>query len=163
MSKFKDLYAGAFFLCLSAVIYAASYAIHLTKADPIGPQFFPRLVAFAMAALSFPLIWKGLAALKAKSGGSAASESKKAKKPIGYAFLLSIALLVGYMLLVEHIGFILMSIVYLFCQIVLISPKEDLNKRHYVLFGAIALVVPVALYFVFYYAFNIFLPAGILG
>lgn len=157
MSKFKDLIAGAIFLCLSLIIYIGSNYIRVTKEDPLGPQFFPRLVAFSIAALSIVLIVKGAAQLRA-------GKQKKGKKPMDLkSFLLTSAILIAYMLLVDKVGFILVSVAYLFLQIILITPKEDLTKRNYVIFGAASLVIPVGLYFVFYYAFNIFLPPGILG
>ena len=163
MTKFRDLIGGVFFLAFSVFIYALSYQIHMTKADPVGPQFFPRLVALLMAVLALASIVRSVLRLRAhKAVASAGTDTQKPGRPTNYAFPFTILLLIGYMLLIDTIGFILLSIPYLFVQIYLISPQEDLQKKNLLLNGIVALVVPIALYYLFYHAFGIFLPPGLL-
>ena len=160
MTKFRDLIGGVFFLAFSVFIYALSYQIHMTKADPVGPQFFPRLVGLLMAALALASIVRSVLRLRAQN--AIAAETKKSDRPADYAFPLTILLLIGYMLLIAKVGFILLSIPYLFIQIYLISPKEELQKKNLLINGIVSIVVPIALYYLFYHAFGIFLPPGFL-
>lgn len=166
MAKFRELIGGVVFLGVSAFIYALSYQIHMTKADPIGPQFFPRLVALFMAVLSIVSIMRSL--LRMREQGNkvrnvpAGAESIKLRYAPNYAFLFTILLLIGYMLLIEKVGFIPLSIVYLYIQIYLVSPREELQRKNLVINGVISVIVPIALYYLFYHAFGIFLPPGIL-
>jgi putative tricarboxylic transport membrane protein len=167
MAKFRELFSGVAFFAFSIFLYALSYQIKMTKADPIGPQFFPRLVALLIALLSILSIVRGISQIrernmKSKRVANSDDKTKASYKP-NYSFLFSILLLIAYMLFIQKIGFILLSIVYLFFQIYLISPKEELKRRNLIIYGIISVCVPIALYFVFYNAFNIFLPPGILG
>ncbi len=162
----KDFYSGIFFLLFSIFLYVLSYAIKMTKADSLGPQFFPRLVALFMAILSIVVIvngYKGMKEEKNKEQSGSNQPSKAPEKIDKLSLLFSSILLIGYALLIDTLGFMITSALYLFFQIYLISPPELLKKKNLVINGVISIVVPVALYFIFYRAFNIFLPTGIFG
>jgi len=78
--------------------------------------------------------------------------------------ILTIVLLAGYFLLLEYVGFIILTTIYLFCQIFLLLPKGSIkNKRYLTIATIISIVAPVCIYMLFYKVFMIFLPAGLLG
>lgn len=160
MTKFRDLAGGVFFLAFSVFIYAVSYQIRLTKADPLGPQFFPRMVAILIGALAIASIVRSLLRLREKIAIVAGGGNNNTNTRL--SFWGTIVLLIAYMLLVEKVGFIVLSIIYLYLQIYLVSPRDDLQKRNFVINGVVSIVVPLALYYLFYHAFGIFLPPGIL-
>jgi putative tricarboxylic transport membrane protein len=139
-----------------------SFSIHASTAESLGPAFFPRVVAFCMAALSIGLIFKNIKALQ-KAKGKVETVTEKKPFKMNYSLLFSALLLIAYMILVNTIGFIIMSIIYIFCQIILISAKEDLNKKYYIIYAVVAVVTPIVLYYVFYNFLGVFLPTGILG
>lgn len=56
-----------------------------------------------------------------------------------------------------------MQTVYLFAQITILAPKEKRGIKGIILFAVIAVVVCVAVYFIFRFGLNVMLPAGILG
>ena len=157
MAKYRDLIGGVFFLAFAVFIYALSYQIHMTQADPVGPQFFPRLVALFMGVLALISISRSVLRLRQLTPAVAAK-----KGGFSIALLLTVLLLIAYTLLIEKVGFIILSTIYLYLQILLISPKEELQKRNLVINAVVAIVVPIALYYLFYHAFGIFLPAGLL-
>ena len=64
MAKYRDLIGGVFFLAFAVFIYALSYQIHMTQADPVGPQFFPRLVALFMGVLALISISRSVLRLR---------------------------------------------------------------------------------------------------
>jgi len=162
MGKYKPIMPGAVFLVISVFIYALSYQIHMTSVESLGPQFFPRIVAISMAVLSIASILMNLKKIEAVPV-KPSNQKDKSKKTYAKEFYLTIMLLILYALLLHTVGFVLLSIVYLFCQILLVSPKEDFNRKKFILFGAISVVIPIGLYYLFYHAFDIFLPVGILG
>ncbi|MBE2294120.1 MAG: tripartite tricarboxylate transporter TctB family protein [Phycisphaerales bacterium] len=157
MAKYRDLIGGVFFLAFAVFIYALSYQIHMTQADPVGPQFFPRLVALFMGVLALISISRSVLRLR-KADPTATAK----KGSFSIALLLTALLLIAYTLLIEKVGFIILSAIYLYLQILLISPKEELQKHNLVINAVVAIVVPIALYYLFYHAFGIFLPAGLL-
>ncbi|MDR2589266.1 MAG: tripartite tricarboxylate transporter TctB family protein [Spirochaetales bacterium] len=155
----KNIISGFFFLALSVFIYAVSYTIKLVKADSLGPQFFPRLVSFIMAQLAVYLI--AVNALRLRR-----NREKTEKKifKLNIPLIVTSVLLVAYGLLINSLGFIVTTMLYLFVQIYMLLPLECLKKRSYMIITAcVSLLTPVFIYYLFYMAFNIFLPVGILG
>ena len=75
----------------------------------------------------------------------------------------TIAAFTVYVFVIEPAGFLLSSIVYLFAQITILAPKEKRGIKGIILFAVIAVVVCVAVYFIFRFGLNVMLPAGILG
>jgi len=62
-----------------------------------------------------------------------------------------------YVLLLEPLGFLISSILYVFCQILNLCPKNDVNI---VKFAVIAVVSSVIIYFTFRNGLHLMLPAG---
>lgn len=156
----KDQLSGLVFLAFSIFLYAGSYAIKMSKADSLGPQFFPRIVAIVMGVLSVIQIF-GSTRKNLKEKGK-----KVEKKPFTFnlPLLLSIVLLVGYYFLLKPVGFIPLTIVYLFCQMYLLFPRGSYKEKKLLIISiCTSVAVPIAVYYLFYYGFQIFLPAGILG
>ncbi|MBQ4468858.1 MAG: tripartite tricarboxylate transporter TctB family protein [Synergistaceae bacterium] len=154
----KDKLSGLVFLAFSIFVYAASYSIRTTKADSIGPQFFPRMVAIIMGILAIIQIFTAFT----RDKDNKESGSK------GFAFnwplILSIALLIAYCYFLKEVGFIVLTTIYLFCQIYLLFPEGSFANKKLLLISIVAsLAVPAGIYYLFYYGFQIFLPAGILG
>ncbi len=165
----KDLCAGIFFILFAAFLYVESFAINMSKADALGPQFFPRMVAAAITILAVVLILKSFAEVRAEKAQKAekteenAGEKPKAFSVNGY-LLLTMALLVAYFLLVKEVGFVVLTALYLFCQMFVLLPRGSYKKVKYlVIVGVASVLVPTGIYLLFYKVFQIFLPAGILG
>lgn len=156
----KDQLSGLVFLAFSIFLYAASYSIKMSKADSLGPQFFPRIVAIIMGVLSVVQIFASTRKTLQEKG------QKAVKKPfsLNYPLLLSIALLIAYYLLLKPVGFIPLTIVYLLCQMYLLFPRGSFKEKKLLNISvATSVLVPIAVYYLFYYGFQIFLPPGILG
>lgn len=162
MEKYKPILPGMTFLAISIFIYALSYQIHMTSVESLGPQFFPRIVAVSMAVLSIASVLRNFSKVKTAPAKPAAGKDKS-ENSYAREFYLTVALLILYALLIQIVGFVVLSVFYLFFQILLVSPKEDINRKKMILFGVISVVTPIGLYYLFYHAFDIFLPVGILG
>ena len=161
----KDLCSGIFFMVFAIFLYVESYAIKMSKADALGPQFFPRMVAVAITILAVVLILKSVAAIRAEKAEAKEPAAEKAGKlSWNTPLILTMALLCGYFLLVEEVGFIVLTTIYLFCQIFLLLPKGSVrNIKRLVIVAVVSPTVSVGVYMLFYKVFSIFLPAGILG
>ncbi|MEH1740617.1 MAG: tripartite tricarboxylate transporter TctB family protein [Fusobacterium varium] len=152
--NYKDLGAGIFFLLFSIIIYTQSLKINVTVGDIMGPRFFPQLVSIIMGILSFILI---VASFKSEEKSGKIFENK-------LSMIMTLIILLMYAILLEIVGFVILTIFYLFIQILLLLPKEYLrNKKYLVITGFVAIITPIFLYLLFYNVFSIFLPAGILG
>lgn len=159
----KDQVSGLIFLAFSIFMYWGSYAsIKMTRADSMGPQFFPRVVAIAIGILALMQIFSSTKKnLKEKAEGG---KAEKKAFTWNWPLLASIALLVAYYFLLKPVGFIPMTIIYLFCQMYLLFPKGSWKERKLLIISiCTSVLTPFAIYYMFYYGFSIFLPAGILG
>ncbi len=73
----------------------------------------------------------------------------------------SFIVLTIYVALMDSIGFVPMTIIYLFCQILVLTPKHNWKKT-YVPALIIGVVAAIVLYYIFRYHLNVLLPQGIL-
>jgi len=81
-------------------------------------------------------------------------------EPVDYGTTLkTIALVVAYMALLTPVGFLVMTVVYLFLQFVVLTPAG--RKPGYAAYAVIAVVTSVAVYALFRYAFDVVLPVGL--
>lgn len=152
--NYRDLGTGLFFMIFAIIMYQQSYSIVITVHDAMGPRFFPQLVSILMGILSIILI--------ITSFNSSLESGKKFENKS--SLLITIIILILYALFLEKIGFIILTTIYLFFQIILLLPKEYIKNRKYLLItGAVSIITPIFLYFLFYKVFSIFLPAGVMG
>jgi putative tricarboxylic transport membrane protein len=73
---------------------------------------------------------------------------------------LTFALMVIYVALLDSIGFLIMSAVYVFFQILLLSRKD---QKNYLVTAIAAIVSSAAIYYLFLYGFKMILPIGLLA
>ena len=69
--------------------------------------------------------------------------------------------LVIYVGLMDLVGFVIMTVLYTFAQILILTPREKW-KKNFVPAGIVALVAGFLLYYLFKVQLNVLLPAGIL-
>ena len=136
----------------------------MSTADALGPQFFPRLVAFLMLVLALVLIFLSVKNWNQAKAEEAAMPAEKRKITFNFPLVASIVLLFGYFLVLEHLGFMISTAIYLFCQMFLLLPQGSFKKpRYLVIVTLVSVGLSVFIYYLFLLAFSIFLPAGILG
>lgn len=153
----KEIGSGVIFFLIAVALYAGSYAIVVTTADAMGPQFFPRTVAICMGVLAVAQVASGLKKEeKERASGEEKGFNIRAAATMGILF--------AYALLVQSVGFIIMTALYLLAQILLLLPEKRLKSGKGILItAAVSAVTPVLIYELFYRVFSIFLPAGLLG
>lgn len=89
------------------------------------------------------------------------ADRQQAAAAVDYGTTLkTVALIVAYTALLNSVGFLITTALYLFVQFVVLTPADQ--KPRYALYAAIALVTSVAVYALFRYAFDLVLPVGLI-
>lgn len=153
----KNVYAGITLLLFAIFIYAGSFWIPESKSDILGSRFFPRCAAVLIGFLS------GILTLASMNFGKAAERTAEEKQQAKWniPLLFTCLALILYYLIILQFGFVITSILYLFCQCLILLPKEDYKNRKKMTFTLIvSIIIPVAINFIFWKVFSIALPAG---
>lgn len=130
---------------------------------PLDNHFVPYLWGGVLLFLGLWLVGRG--AIKFKRFKAAGGEAKKsslsaaiAEKREVIASFVALAIYVGLM---DLVGFVIMTVLYTFVQILILTPKEKW-KKNLVPAGIVALVAGFLLYYLFKVQLNVLLPSGIL-
>ncbi len=153
-SKQKDIIISIVFLLFGIGLYVASLSVTSLIQNDVGPAFMPKIVAAAIIILAAT---KLIFALKNNSKSYVTKKEVDEDKKGG---MLTIAALLLYVTLFDVLGFIVSTVLYLFAQFMILSNK---NNRKISLFGILAVIVPLIIYFTFVYGFDLILPSGVLG
>jgi len=161
-----NIIAGVVLFLFSVAALAASLNIRELKGfgvPPLSGSFMPRLWGVVLGLLSLSLFLRGLKERKAYM---------KAGKITPFAFsfpefidknrevILTFITIALYIALIGYLGFIITTIIFLFAQIMILSPP---GKRNFLVTGIISVVVPVLLAWFFTVYLSLLLPRGILG
>ena len=138
------------FALLLIVLASIFYALIGGMEEPYSPgalaaSTYPRLILLCIILLSGVLILRP------------ASHDLQEPSSISFKGLAAILLTAGYVLLIEFVGFFVLTPVFLFLVPLVVG------YRHHVANAASALLVTAGLYAVFVLVLNIPLPAGLLG
>lgn len=131
---------------------------------PLTNHFVPYLWGGALLVLSLWIIARGFRKRKKylAEGGKIEKTSIKdalVEKREVVASFIALALYVGLM---GPVGFVITTIVYVFVQILILTPREKWKKT-YLPAGITAVVAGVLLFYIFRYILNVLLPVGILS
>ncbi|MDF2886877.1 MAG: conserved rane protein of unknown function [Lacrimispora sp.] len=155
--KKKNVYAGIVLLLFAIFIYVVSFWIPESKSDILGSRFFPRCTAILMGILSGILTLSSIEFRKREETEDGFTQ----QTGLNHSLLLTCLALILYYLIILQLGFVITSIAYLFCQCLILLPKEDYrNRKKMMITLAISVLVPVAINFIFWKIFMIALPVG---
>ena len=153
----KDLVSGFVLLGFSALMFGVSLNIKKVLMVGIGSGFVPAMVAACLAVTSVCVIARGYRDRRSeKEALPGAAGDGKNWLPVVATFCL-IALYIAFL---EKVGFLLMTTLYLFGQFWVLAGR---NHRRVVMFLIISAVASLTIYYTFVKAFDLMLPAGILG
>ena len=158
--KCRDLILGVIMLAVSGFyLYFASQIKTRPKLTPAyaSAQIIPKLLGILLAILSVLLIIQGVK--KYKAYNEAEETEKKMERGDLMAVILTFAVIIGYILILPELGFCLSTIIYLFLQILVLSPKE---KRNYLLFAIVAVCFTFILFVAFRIGLQQLLPRGVI-
>jgi putative tricarboxylic transport membrane protein len=138
------------FLVYSALTLTEGFA----KVDPVGPKFFPMVIGVAALLLAVIL---AIAIPRGSVGEADAGEDIDPEAPSDWRTVgLLVALFVAMILLVNPLGWVIMSTLFFG------GSATILGSKHYVRNFAIGLALALASFYAFYSGLGIPLPAGIL-
>lgn len=167
VEKYNDIFSGFFLFLISVGMFAATFSFKALTVSKVGPDFMPKIIAGLIALVSIAIIVSAFKNLKKKKaleiqmGEEETSATIDASEEKVYLpVILSLALMVGYLILMPYVGFLIMTAVYLFFQMYVLSDKS--NKR-LVLFLVVSIVSSAVTYYIFRSIFYVMLPSGILG
>lgn len=133
-------------------------------ATPLDNRFVPRLWGSILLLLSLVLIWRGVKqrkeAIEKNVGKISSGENLAELCKENFEVIASFVMLAVYTALMEPVGFLISTALYLYGEIIVLTRPE---KRNYILPAVVAVIVAVAVDFVFVRFLSVLLPAGIFG
>jgi len=165
IQNFKRIIGSAFFAVFAVVLFILSFFVDTRTQTGVGPDFFPKIVAGLLFALSLMDLYTGIKNYRYQKANGQLLPPNEAKKSFKEWCLdnldwVSGVLILVYVIGIYFLGFLLPSIVYMFLQILLYTTTKKRNRWIAVI---VSIVVPAAVYFLFRNYFHLMLPAGILG
>lgn len=144
---------------LSAGLIYLFLTMSLPRRGFIDAAFVPYVLALAMCALG---VMQLLAGRQLPSNITSDTDTAEEAGPADYRTVLkTLGLIVGYIALLDPIGFPIMTAIYLFVQFIVLTPAD--RKVDYRTYGLIAIVASVVIFITFRYGFELVLPAGLLS
>ena len=166
MQKYKkaknDIIIGVCILAFAAAYFGFTYSFRLMEYDyTVDAAFFPRIMAVFAAVLGVIIMVRGILEVKAlpAEDKKISAEQRRADTGSLIRILLVIADLLAAAFAFKQLGFILTLPWMMFILFVIVNPK---GKRKWWLYAVLSIVLPIAIFFIFYYGFSTLLPMGIL-
>lgn len=156
--KYGDIVSGIFFMVLSAAMMGMAMLLPKSKVMDIGPNFMPMcigMITFILAAALTFLNIKNFRQRTAQIDPASIAECDYRR------VLTSIVLVLIYVFLLQPIGFLVSTAVYLPLQMLVLSPEDKRRKKDLIQLIVIGIVFTLIVFFLFRYGFKIVLPAGI--
>lgn len=130
---------------------------------PLTNHFVPYLWGGALLVLGLWILIRGIRKRAAfvKAGGQITKFDLKAAADEKREVIISFVILALYVGLMGPVGFVPMTILYLFAQILILTPMKDWKKT-YIPALVVSLICACLFYYLFRYKLNVLLPQGIL-
>jgi putative tricarboxylic transport membrane protein len=158
--RFKEALLGLFFLVFFALVIVFSKDIKILVITDVDARFWPRVVGILGCIVSLVHLIQGLVNGMAGKAGEEAEDLEISVSGFAGEGKITLALVFLFVLGIIVLGFLPVSILYVFLQITVLKPKEE---RNYIKTGAIAIIFCTLVWAVFRYGFDVMLPSGILG
>ena len=165
-SKNKNLVAGGFLFIVGLIYFLLSFQIQLTSIDKlVGSRLFPQIIGILIMFFSGWLVIDNLmknkksekAERQITEDGKALTDNKpKSNNKNTFLVLTSLA---AYIFLMEKIGFLVSTLIYLISQMALLEKGKE--NRNYLKYLVVAIISSIAIYVLFTTVFNMVLPRGI--
>lgn len=157
--KYGDLVVSIFYAILGIALIVCAKMLPKSKVMEIGPDFMPTVVGVIILILAVILFAESVHGFKKNVEAAKDFKDESDYKRV----ILSLILSLLYVYLLQPIGFLICTLVYLFAQIFVLAPDARRTKKDLALYLIIDVVFTIVVYFLFRYGFTIVLPAGILS
>lgn len=165
-SKWKDFSTGILFVAFGIALFLSALTIPAGGQLSMGGDFMPKVMSVLLILCGAAYAGKALFSKPEPAAGEGkplgpSAEQKAEKRHEWILFLLEFGLLALYLLLLKPVGFLIMTTIYIFLQMWLITPSSE--KRRPIVMVIVAVAATLLTYFIFVKGFRLLLPAGILG
>lgn len=158
IKKYGDIIVGGFFMILSAGMMIMAKMLPKSAIMDIGPDFMPMCIGLVTFVLAAALAFLNVKNLKMRTEEA----EKMEKEELDYKRMLtSFMLILVYVYLLQPVGFIVITILYLPLQMYVLAPDEKKTKKDMVQLAVTSVIFTFVVFFLFRYGFKIILPAGI--
>lgn len=157
--KCKDLILGVAMLLFSG--FYLYYARQIKTRPKLTPSYgsasiVPTLLGVVLLGLSVLCIIQGIRKLRTADGEA---QKEKTNKDDLLPVVLTFAVMIGYTLIMQPLGFCLATIIFLFLEMLVLAPAD---KRNYLLFAIVAVVFTAVVFVAFRVGLQQLLPRGII-
>ncbi|MBO1537956.1 tripartite tricarboxylate transporter TctB family protein [Pseudomonas sp. OA65] len=151
--KRNELIAGL--AMLGAGIAYLVLTLNLPRRGTVDAAFVPWILAIALCLLGALQLW-AWRKLPNKS-----AEPTEKSEAIDYPTVIkSLALVLLYTVLMEPVGFVITTVLYLYAQFIVLTPADE--KVKHLRYALIAVVSSVLIFYIFRHGFDLLLPVGLL-
>ena len=158
IKKYGDIIVGGFFMILSAGMMIMAKMLPKSTVMEIGPDFMPMCIGAVTFVLAAVLAFLNIKNLKMRK----AEAEAMVKEDLDYKRMLtSFMLILVYVYLLQPVGFIITTILYLPFQMYVLAPDDKKTKKDVVQLTVTSFLFTFVVFFLFRYGFKIILPAGI--
>lgn len=158
IKKYGDIIVSIFFMALSAAMMVMAKMLPKSTVMDIGPDFMPMCVGGLTFVLAAVLLFLSIKNFRINV---AEAEAEGVENLDYKRVLFSFILILVYVYVLQPVGFIVSTVVYLPIQMFILSPEDKRDKKSMVQLAVISVVFTFAVFFLFRYGFKIVLPAGI--
>ena len=156
--KYGDIIVSIFFMIAGIALIALAKTLPASAVMSVGPDFMPTVIGLVTLILAIILLIMSIKGFKA----NAAKLEAEPPKSVEYKrVILSMLVILLYAFLLQTVGFIVLTLVYLPIQIFILAPDENRTKKDIILYLIISVIFTFVVFFLFRYGFKIMLPAGI--
>ncbi|GHV53832.1 hypothetical protein FACS1894206_05320 [Deltaproteobacteria bacterium] len=155
IKKYGDLCIGLFFLVFSLIYASQIPSIRITNISVINSEAYPTVVAALSLLFS---VWQTILGIK-KAGSFEAAEGGEEETKEYKTVLRTLLLALAYVVVLEPLGFLPSSALYLFLQMLVLCPQKKIRPVRFIL---ISLIASMIIYCIFRFGLDLMLPPGIL-
>lgn len=157
-SKKKELLIGV--AMLGTGLGYLLMTTQLPRHDGIDAAFVPSLLSAMLCLLGFLQLLSVRGLSKAVAEGESEVEGQAPASSDIKTVVKTLALIVGYIALLNPVGFPIMTAIYLYLQFIVLTPLD--HRVNHLVYALIALVTSAITYLLFREAFDLMLPSGLL-
>ncbi|WP_341520057.1 tripartite tricarboxylate transporter TctB family protein [Pseudomonas sp. G.S.17] len=156
--KKKELIIGA--AMLGTALGYLLMTLKLPGHSGIDAAFVPVLLAGMLCLLAVIQLFGAFSTPQAPADNLPKIDAEETNSAIDVKTVVkTLALIVGYIALMNPIGFPIMTVIYLYLQFIVLTPLD--HKVRHVTYALIALTTSAVIYLLFREAFDLMLPAGL--
>ncbi len=160
MRKYKEIISGGVMLLFAAVYFGIGMTIPEFNDGFISSDFMPKLYGIILMLLSGIQIIMGVRALKTNQAEDGKTETQENTSFIVPEVVVAFIFLILYVALLNVLGFLLSTILFLLGMVTLFTQKGERNVVKIVL---ISVIFSVVVYLIFAKGFGLTLPEGLIG